>query len=312
MFARLRPLLFVSIVFVSCLLVPLRGADTVEHPFAGVTAITRIETSPRNLRMHVILIDLSTPGIRFELTAPGGSMETVRRTTLAFLTDKQAQIAINSHFFLPFPSNSPDANLIGLAASNGNVYSSFEMPVQFYAIVADAPAINIDATNHASIVHWNPAFRDGKHVRENVMLWTALAGSAQIVTDGVKTIPVYKDAQHPDGTLTPGGSANYSNANSWYDVLNARTAIGLTRDSRTLVLFIVDRAGDSLGMKGGEVADILIRDYAVANALNLDGGGSTTLAMETPATHSGSIVNVSDDSPAGRSVGSNLAVFAGN
>ena len=53
-----------------------------------------------------------------------------------------------------------------------------------------------------------------------------------------------------------------------------------------------------------EVAEILIRDYAVWQALNLDGGGSTTLAID------GKIVNVSSDNPAGRKVGSSLAVFA--
>ena len=59
-----------------------------------------------------------------------------------------------------------------------------------------------------------------------------------------------------------------------------------------------------------EVADLLINDYGVYNALNLDGGGSTTLAMQDPATLVRHIVNVSSDNPAGRSVGSNLAVFA--
>ena len=58
------------------------------------------------------------------------------------------------------------------------------------------------------------------------------------------------------------------------------------------------------------VADLLIRDYDVYNALNLDGGGSTTLAMQDPRTHIGRIVNVSSDNPNGRPVGSNLAVFA--
>jgi exopolysaccharide biosynthesis protein len=38
----------------------------------------------------------------------------------------------------------------------------------------------------------------------------------------------------------------------------------------------VDRAGGSLGMQVGEMADVLIRDYDVFNALNLDGGGSTS------------------------------------
>lgn len=63
-------------------------------------------------------------------------------------------------------------------------------------------------------------------------------------------------------------------------------------------------------MTVGEVADLLVRDYGVYNALNLDGGGSTTMAMENPVTRADEIVNVSSDNPGGRSVGSNLAVFA--
>ena len=294
----------------SWLFVPLDGAQIIQRPFAGVILREQTESSPRNLRIHIVEIDLATPGIRFKLTPPGGSMETVRNTTLGFLRQERAQLAINAHFFLPFPSTSPDAMLIGLAASDGNVYSSFESPVQSYAIVTDAPAINIDPMNRVSVVHRNPAFADGTHVLESVRLWNALAGSAQIVTDGVKTIPSYKDSLHPSGLLEPGGPGSYDNTRSWYDVPNARTAMGITRDNRTLVLFVVDRAAGSMGMTVGEVADILIQDYSVSNALNLDGGGSTTLAMENPSTHMGELVNVSDDNPAGRSVGSNLAIFA--
>jgi exopolysaccharide biosynthesis protein len=309
MFSRARVSL--AVAFVVCwLLAPLDGAQTVRRPFVGVTTITRTETSPRNLRMHIVQIDLNAPGIHFKVTAPGGEMETVRNTTVGFLSEEHAQIAVNAHFFLPFPSTNSDAMLIGLAASNGNVFSAFESPVQSYAIVADAPAFNIDEMNRVSIVHRNPDFSDGKHVLESVMLWNVVSGSAQIVTDGVKTIPVYKDDEHPAGLLTPGGAVEYDNSRSWYNILTARTAIGITRDNRTLVIFTVDRATGSFGMTGAEVADTLIRDYSVVNALNLDGGGSTTLAMENPTTHVGELVNVSDDNPRGRYVGSNLAVFA--
>jgi exopolysaccharide biosynthesis protein len=300
-----------AIALIVCwLLAPLDGAQTVRRPFVGVTTIVRTETSPRSLRMHIVQIDLTAPGIRFKVTSPGGTMETMRETTVDFLSQEHAQIAVNAHFFLPFPSTSSTAMLIGLAASNGNVYSAYESPVQSYAIVADAPALNIDQSNRASVVHRNPDFSDGKHVLESVMLWNVVSGSAQIVTDGVKTIPSYKDGGHPDGLLTPGGAVEYDNTKSWYNVLAARTAIGITRDNKTLVIFTVDRATGSFGMTGGEVADILIRDYSVVNALNLDGGGSTTLAMENPSTHVGELFNVSDDSPRGRYVGSNLAVFA--
>jgi hypothetical protein len=168
-----------------------------------------------------------------------------------------------------------------------------------------APALNLDSANHATIVHRDPLFPDNKHVLEPVTLWTALAGSAQTVTSGIKTIPAYSGS--PNG-LNP--LNNYSDSNSWYALLRARTAVGLTADNQTLILFTVDQAGGSGGMSGSEVADTLINDYRVYNALNLDGGGSTTLAMQDPVTHAGAIVNVSSDNPQGRAVGSNLGVFA--
>jgi exopolysaccharide biosynthesis protein len=263
------------------------AADAVTTPFRGVTHIDRTETEPRALRIHIVRIDLTAPGIRFKLTPPSGARETVRQTTLDFLVQERAQIAINAHFFLPFPSEERESWLVGFAASEGNVYSKFERPAQSYAIVANAPAISIGRDNRASVV-----------TDDRTPVWTAVSGSAQIVTGGRKSIPRYQT-----GELTPGGPGGYSDVKSWYDALNARTAIGLSRDRRSLCLFTVDARGGSLGMSVGEVAEMLIRE-GVHDALNLDGGGSTTLAME------GAIVNVPSGGPQGRSVASNLAVFA--
>src|SRR5215469_2119087 len=222
--------LLVTIAFTSlvsvCSPALLLGDLIVTNPFVGVTLITRTETVPRTEHMHIAEINLTAPGIHFELTPPGGTLESVRQTTVGFLNQEHAQLAIISHFFLPFPSSNPDAMLIGLAASNGNVYSRFEAPVQSYALVTNAPALNIDSSNHAEIVHDDTAFADGKHVQENATLWTAVSGSAQIITNGVVSIPTYLDATHPDGLLTPGGPASYSNSNSWYNLTNARTVIG--------------------------------------------------------------------------------------
>src|SRR2546430_9117770 len=108
----------------------LHAADVVDHPFRGITCITRTESAPAHVNMHIVEIDLNTSGISFRLTPPGGTLETIRQTTLEFLNQAHAQVAINGHFFLPFPSKSPDAALIGFAASNGKVYSAFETPAQ--------------------------------------------------------------------------------------------------------------------------------------------------------------------------------------
>jgi exopolysaccharide biosynthesis protein len=298
-----------TLAFCACIY-GLPAAEVVTRPFRGIVTISRTESDPRNLTIHIFKIDLTARGLALKLTPPGGELETLRQTTLDFLKQEHAQVAINAHFFLPFPSTSTAADLIGYAASNGRVYSSFETPAQSYAIVDRAPAIAFDRRNHSRIVHCDTRFPDGKHIKEKTAVWNALSGSAQIISNGVKTIPSYSGPQTSRGKLTPGGPRDYSDSNSWYDALQARTAIGLSRDSKTLYLFTVDRAGGSLGMRVGEVADLLIRDYRVHNALNLDGGGSTSMAMEDPRTHQGAMVNQSSDNPPGRSVGSNLAVFA--
>ena len=306
----MRRIGLVIVVSLLCFGGPVTSQAQITQPFAGITHIVRVDTSPRALHIHIVQIDLSTPGLRFVLSPPAGSREVTRETTAAFLTRQRAQVAINGHFFLPFPSTDADAWLIGLAASEGRVFSAFETPEQSYALVADAPALNIDRQNRASIVHRDSTKPGGLHVMESVELWTTVAGAAQIVTNGAVTIPAYKDEQHPNGVLTPGGPRNYSNANSWYDVVTARSAIGLSEDNRTLTLFTVDAGGGSNGMRVGEVAAMLVKDYGVRNALNLDGGGSTSLAMTDPATGVISLVNTSSDNPAGRSVASSLAVFA--
>jgi len=329
-------------------------AQTVVTPlFPGITHIKRTEQyppfqcpgcpaptpNPRLARMNILIIDLTVPGVHFKLTPPGENLpavapgsttpnwpvvpfEVVRQRTLDFLNDSHAQAAINVHFFAPFPvpggsTQGAFAYVIGLAASRGRVYSGFESPIQSYAIVTNAPGLNIDRSNNATIVHRDPNSADGMGVLEDVELWNALAGSSQILTDGVKTIPEYTDATHPDELLTPGPvpplgplPLTYTRAGRhWYDLSNARTAIGITKDGKTLVLFTVDGTNGGHGLQGGEVADLLKNDYGVWNAFNLDGGGSTTMAVEDPVTHLRKLVNVPADNPP-RMEASNFAVYS--
>jgi hypothetical protein len=271
-----------------------QASETVCHPFVGVTYTVRAETAPRPLRMHIVDIDLAASGIRFRLTPHSGPLHTGKQTTLGYLRQQQAQIAINAHFFEPWPAPSPDpgtASLVGIAASDGQVYAPFldKAPKQ-YAIQPNAPGLNIDAGNHACIVHRNAADPSGYTVAEPVTLHNTLAGNEQIVTSGRVT------AVHSD----------------WNSRLDPRTAIGLTR-SRHLIFFVVDgrQPGISEGMSVPEVAHVLAGDYGIVDALGLDGGGSTTLAIADPTPR---VVNVSvgvKDAPGTeRAVGSNLAVFA--
>ena len=279
-----------------------QASPTITQPWAGITVIARSEVRPRPVRMHIARIALDTPGLKFTVSAPAGGRETVRETTVAFLQRQRAQLAINAHFFLPFPSSDGEAWVIGPAASNGLVYSSFEHPEQRFAILDNAPALNIDRHNQARIVHRDRSDSSGFTTLERVEWWNAVAGSAQVVTDGTVTIPAYGI------DLEPG--AGYGAARSWYEVPNARTMIGLSRDGRLLTLFTVDRASGSDGLTVREAATLLAGDYGVWDALNLDGGGSTSFAWENPATGRAELRNASSDNPGGRAVATSLAVFA--
>ena len=292
---------FITGALVLAWLAQLPAGTVSTAPWEGVTHIVRTEDQPRSVSIHIVKIDLTTVGLSFKLTPPSGSRETVRQTTLEFLKQEKAQIALNGHFFTPFPSAEMDSFLVGFAASGGRMYSDFEQAEQSYAIVANAPALNIDEENHASIVTVETA--------AGTKIGNAVSGSAQIITKGVVTVPYYRDADNPEGLLIPGGPGNYLNSRSWYDVPNARSVIGLSEDGKTLFLFTVDRAGGSQGMKVSEAAELLVKEYGVFEALNLDGGGSTTLAMEDSETREAKIVNVSSDNPRGRAVASSLAVF---
>jgi hypothetical protein len=123
-------------------LCPAHAAQDVSHPFQGVTHVVRRQTQPRCLLMHAVTVDLAAPGVRFLVTPPGGPKETIKQTTLQFLTEQRAQIAVNAHFFEPWPPPSPDdgsADLVGIAASNGRVYSPFDgSPPKQYAIHPNA------------------------------------------------------------------------------------------------------------------------------------------------------------------------------
>jgi MYXO-CTERM domain-containing protein len=84
-----------------------------------------------------------------------------------------------------------------------------------------------------------------------------VSGHPQIVSEGVAL------AENPSGSLCPNR--------------HPRTAAGLSRDGRTLILAVVDGRSDrSVGMTCVELG-ALMREMGAWEALNLDGGGSSAM-----------------------------------
>lgn len=117
---------------------------------------------------------------------------------------------------------------------------------------------------------------------------TVVGGWPRLVLDGAN---VGAKADSLEGTFPRFSSARHP-----------RSAIAVSRDSNTLMLVVVDgRRPWSVGMSLGELADQLIA-LGAFQAMNLDGGGSSTLWVR------GTIVNYPSDPTSERPVGNALVV----
>ncbi|MEO8335152.1 MAG: phosphodiester glycosidase family protein [bacterium] len=115
-----------------------------------------------------------------------------------------------------------------------------------------------------------------------------IGGWPRILRDGVS---VAGDAATVEGTIS-------RNA----EVRHPRTAVGFSRDRATLYILTVDgRSQASVGVTLVELAGIM-RRLGAWQAMNFDGGGSTTMVVE------GGLMNVVSDPTGERAVGNALMV----
>lgn len=260
---------------------PAPAAETTREPFAGVRYTHRTQTAPRPLSIHLVEIALDHPGIRFLIT-PGNGVapgENTPATVRSFVSAAAAQIGINASFFLTSAAGTNFDNR-GIVASRGDVYSPFDGDNRPW------PVLNISESNFVQIVSQAVQPSTTTAVTPPVVLYNAVSGSERILTNGRITA----------GAVTYGEPT----------VLHPRTAVGITAD-RKLILLAVDgrQPGFSGGMLSSEVADLLLQ-LGVVDAVNLDGGGSTTLVFAEPTPR---VLNRPSDGVE-RFVGASLAVFA--
>lgn len=89
----------------------------------------------------------------------------------------------------------------------------------------------------------------------------------------------------------------------------ARSAVGVTRDGRELLLVAVDgRQEESRGLTQVEWAGLLL-ELGAYQALNLDGGGSSTVLARLPGLTRAELVNVPSDGKE-RSLGNGIGLFS--
>ena len=104
--------------------------------------------------------------------------------------------------------------------------------------------------------------------------------------------------QRRDGFVHPGDP---SFAYGWFVKRNPRTIAGVDRQGRTVLVTVDGRSTEDLGLSVPEAADVA-RSLGLVDAINLDGGGSTTMVVD------GSVISHPSDATGERPVGDALVI----
>lgn len=222
--------------------------------FRGITYAREIQRLPRPLIIHVVSVDLEAPGIRFCVTPeePCEGHHLPARTTSQFLDEFKVQLAINGSYFYPWYANGPfsyyphvgdPVNVKGLCMSEGRPYSDYKEGYR---------GLYFSRDNQATFADKIPA-----------RTLNAISGREVLVDKGRALHG--RDDEH--GPFEP----------------HPRTAVALDASGKRLLLFVVDgrQPNYSEGVTLRELADIII-ERGGHDAVNMDGGGSSTLVIEGP------------------------------
>jgi hypothetical protein len=232
-----------------------------EEIYPGITYYRRVHTLPRSMVAHIVTIDLRVKGVDVFVTPPdrrGRQADSPldARTTSQFAREFGVQVAINGDGFTPWWSNTPWDYYpkVGQPVTPHGFAASRR--VEYGDYVRNGPTLFINERNEASF---------GAPTRK---VYTAISGMSWLVQDKQ---PV-SDLQ--DREIAP------------------RTAIGLDGPGNRLILIVVDGRQPfySDGVTVQEMAELMLF-YGGDDAINLDGGGSSTLVIQNPGTGVYEIVN---------------------
>ena len=219
-----------------------------EELYDGIVYRRKIHLTPRLWVAHIITVDLHTDGIEFLVTPPDFTNKKdehplAARTTSEFLQDSGVQIAVNADGFFPWHSNT----FLDYYPHSGDPVT----PNGFAASRGTSYAEGKEPTLYIS-KKGIPTFGspDGK-------IYNAISGSHMLIVEGEAIEGLDSEIPAP------------------------RTAIGVDFGPDRLVIVVVDGRQPfySEGATLTQLADLMI-EYGVYTAMNMDGGGSSTLVIE--------------------------------
>jgi hypothetical protein len=239
---------------------PPDAADAALHP--GVQHITLTRGGEQVFVAQVLALDLTRPDLALVTTPanPAAGMEFVAMRTSRFLDTRDAVAAINASYFLPFaggskggedyyPHEGQPVNASGAVVTAGAVASPIEtdLDIRVNAIVCFERLMVVIADGQACPAGYS----------------SGVAAGPRLLADGARRSFAAFDYNY---AATP----------------QPRTAIGISADGRRGWMVVVDgrQEGYSAGSTLQALTDLFV-ELGASNAINLDGGGSATLVVES-------------------------------
>ncbi len=253
LFWVLIPLAALLSIVLAALAVYTRGRPpqfpTREKLYDGIVYTRSVRLSPRPLMIHVITVDTKGTGVRVLVTPPDdrGSDRPLRaRTTSQFLQEFGMLVAINGDGFSPWWWR-------GVA----DYYPHEGDPVTPRGTTASRGKLYW--TSQAAVPTLYISSRTDFSLDAPARPFNAISGETLLVTGG-NLIPDLNDS-----------------------IAQPRSAVGYSRNGRYLYLVVVDGRQPfySEGMTVRELADLMV-SVGAYYAMNLDGGGSSTLVVRGP------------------------------
>lgn len=215
--------------------------------FQGITYTRQIRARPRPLIVHTVTVDLTAPDVGFLVTPHDAAGAIGAQPTSAFLRQHDLQIAVNGSYFEPFWVRSP-----------WDYYPRRGDPVELRGL----------------------AMANGLPYSEPEEGWPMLCvGGDRVSIDRADCPPETTQALAGNRLLVENGrSVRHGNGK-----IHPRTAVAASADGDTLWLLVVDgrQPRYSEGVTLAELAELLL-ELGADVALNLDGGGSSTLVAAGP------------------------------
>lgn len=248
---------------------PGRATTTTTASLPGIVCYSVTRTEPPT-RLFVAEVDLSQPGLRVH-AAPGGPdpdgpgpWQTTLMPPTQIALREGFDLVVNGDFYRVPPAPAPERTNAALRAAS---WSAVNGPAASAGITWSTSSI----PRPCLVVNQSGQVAIQTLARPGADDWAVVAGNTLLVENGV-AVTQENQTRHP------------------------RTAVGLDDHGKRLIILIADgrKPGIAVGLSYRELAQELIR-LGCRQALNLDGGGSSLLALRDPASGTFNILNAPTD-----------------